>query len=249
MDAMPVTLLPSRMAVLEAVGHHPYGRFVAGVSVDLTGIAVHDASGVGVFWRCVGPFGPYGHAFGDAAMSALDEAGRRGLLAGLDRLNLPADMPLPAGWAQREAWEYRWLPSRLIFTAEPAVCPVEAADEIDRLLDEAYPDTELRPGHPLVARWYGLRVDGELVACAADRSGAGIEPDAVPTGVIGAVAVHPTHRGRGLGAAVTAGVATRLLASYDQVGLGVTEGNDTATRVYERLGFTGVYRLRSVRPA
>jgi len=236
--------LTDRRSVLEAVGHHPYGRFVAGVSVGLHGIAVDD----GVFWRCVGPFGPYGHAFGRAAAAALEQAARRGLLAGLDRLNLPAELPLPAGWVQREAWDYRWLPAGLTVTDEQPVRAVQAPDEIDRLLDEAYPDTELRPGHPLVAGWYGVWVDGYLVACAADRSGFPTEPDAAPTGVIGAVAVHPAHRGRGLGAAVTAGVATALLARYDQVGLGVTEGNDTATRVYERLGFTGVYRLRSVRP-
>jgi hypothetical protein len=48
---------------------------------------------------------------------------------------------------------------------------------------------------------------------------------------------------------VTAEVAAALQARFAQVGLGVTEGNETATRLYARLGFTGVHRVRSVRPA
>jgi ribosomal protein S18 acetylase RimI-like enzyme len=256
MDAVRVTALPDRRSVLEAVGQHPYGRFVAGNSSGLHGVAV----GEGVFWRCVGPFGPAGYVFGEpaAATGALVTAREQRLLDGLGRLNLAAGVPVPAGWVEREAWDYRWLTGGLTCAArdradgeavDVSAVPQPAPDEIDRLLDAAYPDSELRPGHPMVQRWYGVRVDGQLVACAADRSSAADELDAVPTGVIGAVAVHPAHRGRGLGAAVTAEVAAALQARFAQVGLGVTEGNETATRLYEGLGFTGVHRVRSVRPA
>jgi predicted GNAT family acetyltransferase len=100
----------------------------------------------------------------------------------------------------------------------------------------------------VVAQWFGLYVDRCLVACAADRTFASPEPDAVPTGVIGAVAVHPDHRGRGFGAAVTAGLAAVLLSRYDQIGLGVTAGNTNAAGLYHRIGFTGRHGINSVRP-
>jgi len=239
------TDLAGRGPVLDAVGHHPYARFVAGVGRDLRGVAVAGAA----FWRCVGPFGPYGHLLGEprAVPAAFAAAGDTGLFDGLIQVNLPAHEPVPAGWARREGWEYRWLTRRLVAPEGPAVRPVTDDDEICALLDVAYPDTELRPGHPLVRAWYGLHLDGQLVACAADRSGVAPERGAVPTGVIGAVAVHPAYRGRGLGAVVTAAVASALHERYELVGLGVTDGNDPATRIYEELGFTGRHAVVSAR--
>ena len=234
-----------RAEILAAVGHHPYARFVAGASRDLVGLRVDG----GVFWRCVGPFGPYGHVLGDAP-SALSAARAAGLLHDLDRLNVPRAAGMPAGWVLREAWDYRWLMGELARPATPAkVTAVAGDDAVSSLLDVAYPHSELRPGHPLVQRWYGIELDGLLVACAADRTVPTPEPGAVPTGAIGGVAVHPDYRSRGLGAVVTAAVASLLRQRHELVGLGVTEGNEAASRVYERLGFTGVHRVRSVRPS
>ncbi len=244
---LSVRSLRDRAAVLDAVGHHPYGRFVAGSGRGLRGLAVGDA---GVFWRCVGPFGPVGAIYGEPCLVALllARAADSGLLDGLGWVNIPRG-EIPPGWAPRESWDYRWLPSAAALVGpDMAVRPVPEGEDIDVLLDSAYPDSELRRGSPLVTQWYGMWVDGRLVACAADRSCPSPEPDAVPTGVIGGVAVHPEFRGRGLGAAVTAGVASVLLTHYDQVGLGVTQGNEPADRIYERIGFTGRYRLLSLRP-
>ena len=107
------------------------------------------------------------------------------------------------------------------------------------LLDAGHPDATLRPGHALVREWWGIWAAGELVACAADRSAGDI-------GVIGAVTVHPAHRGRGYGGAVSAGLTRRLLARFGLCALGVMQGNDPATRLYQRLGYRDVYRLTSV---
>jgi ribosomal protein S18 acetylase RimI-like enzyme len=244
--------LTGRTDVLDAVRQHPYGRFVAGTSRGLRGLSTPD--GQGVVWCCVGPFGPSAYALGDPSTveALLPHAQAAGLLDGIGRFNLPGGVQVPPGFALREAWDYRWLPSRAALVAPPPVdLPVRSvADEeaINTLLDAAYPDTELRPGSPLVSAWYGIHDGHRLVACAADRSAPSIEPDAVPTGVIGGVAVHPDFRGRGLAAAVTAAVATLLFERYEQVGLGVTEGNERATAVYERLGFTGVHHVLGVRP-
>jgi len=239
----------SRADVLDAVGHHPYGRFVAGMAQDLHGLASVGAEGSAVVWRCVGPFGPYGHGFGDAA--ALDplfaHASETGLLDGVRWVNLPRRGQLPSGWQRREEWDYRWLTRPL--PASPPVVRLADADALQALLDVSYPGGELGPDSPIVNDWYGLFADQALVACAADRSVASTERDAAPTGAIGGVAVHPSYRGRGLGGAVTVGVAAVLAQRYEQVGLGVVATNETAARLYERVGFSGRHPITSISPA
>lgn len=244
--AVAARALRGRGEVLEAANYHPYARFVAGTSREVSGVAVASA----VLWRGIGPFGPIAHVMGGASAVAPALAWARdgGLLADVGRVNLPRG-PVPAGFVLREAWDYLWLPSpSALVTAGATVQPVTDEEELNALLDAAYPGTELRPGDPIVSQWYGLYAEGRLVACAADRTFASPEPDAVPTSVIGAVAVHPDHRGRGLGAAVTAAVAQVLLARYEQVGLGVAQGNEVAAGLYQRIGFTGRHPLASVRP-
>jgi len=55
---------------------------------------------------------------------------------------------------------------------------------------------------------------------------------------VGNIFTHPDHRGRGYGTATTSGVVTALLQdSIRDVILNVSQGNTTATRIYERLGF------------
>jgi GNAT superfamily N-acetyltransferase len=241
-------VLRGRADVLDAVGRHPYGRFVAGMAQNLHGLAVSQPA-TAVVWHCVGPFGPYAHGFGDA--TALDplfaHASAVGLLDGVRWVNLPRRVQLPPGWTRREDWDYRWLMGPL--APSPPVQRLTDGESLRALLDVAYPGGELGPDSPIVRDWYGIHVDGVLVACAADRSAASTEPDAVPTGTIGGVAVHPSHRGRGLGAAVTLGVAAVLAERYDQVGLGVMATNDTAARLYERVGFSGRHPITSITPA
>jgi predicted GNAT family acetyltransferase len=67
--------------------------------------------------------------------------------------------------------------------------------------------------------------------------------------VIGAVAVHPEHRRRGLAAAVTAALTRRLAAVHSLVALGQAAENEAATRLYPQLGYSGVQRITSVRNA
>jgi ribosomal protein S18 acetylase RimI-like enzyme len=87
-----------------------------------------------------------------------------------------------------------------------------------------------------------------LVACGADRSTRSAAPEATPVGVLAGIAVHPDHRGRGWGAAISGALTTRLREKYDLVTLGVAAGNDVASRLYERLGYTGVSQVSSVVP-
>lgn len=60
---------------------------------------------------------------------------------------------------------------------------------------------------------------------------------------VGCVLVHPDHRGRGFGAAVTAAVCQSLLElGIGTIGLNVRAGNTAARVIYERLGFADVHR-------
>jgi predicted GNAT family acetyltransferase len=127
------------------------------------------------------------------------------------------------------------------------VVPVDDDAAIEALLDVAFPDAGVRPGSPHVLGWYGIWVDGSLVACAADRSTRA--PGIGPVGLIGGVAVHPGHRRAGLGAAVTGELTRRLQRTHDMVALGVDANNATAIRVYQRLGYAGRHGLTSVRPS
>ena len=59
----------------------------------------------------------------------------------------------------------------------------------------------------------------------------------------------PACRGRGLGAALTAGMSRALAARHDVLALGVYPANVGAIRLYRRLGYTDAFPLTSVRCA
>ncbi|WP_231925469.1 GNAT family N-acetyltransferase [Micromonospora purpureochromogenes] len=84
-----------------------------------------------------------------------------------------------------------------------------------------------------------MRDGDRLVACGADRSRGDV-------GFLAGLTVAPDRRGRGLGAALTAGMARALAARYDHVALGVYTDNVGAIRLYRRLGFTGTLARSSV---
>jgi ribosomal protein S18 acetylase RimI-like enzyme len=247
--------LTDRAAILQAVGHHPYAQFVAGMSTGMRGLALDfDGAEPAVLWWGDSPLGRLGHGIGDppALDAAIAHARDEGMLEGVIRINLPRRADIPVGWVRNEDWDYCWLPTPDTTVArqpnQDAVRPEADANAVGALLDVAFPDSMLRPGHPMVNAWYGARSARALVACAADRSVRSPDPDAIQTGVLGAIAVHPDHRGQGWGAAVTAELANVLARRYSQVGLGVTADNDTAQRLYARLGFTGRHEITSIRP-
>ena len=84
----------------------------------------------------------------------------------------------------------------------------------------------------------GVRVGGRLVSAAGTHV---ISADHAAA-AIGAVYTHPDHRGQGFGAAVTAGVVHRIGDRVETIGLNVSETNAAARTVYERLGFSPVWR-------
>ncbi len=79
----------------------------------------------------------------------------------------------------------------------------------------------------------GVRREGRLVAMA----GTHVMSERLGVAAVGAVYVHPAHRGRGFARAVTAGVLRRVGDRVDTIGLNVSESNAPARAIYESLGF------------
>jgi ribosomal protein S18 acetylase RimI-like enzyme len=229
--------------VLDAAGDHAFARFVVDMAppASVRGLRGNGA----VLWRGDTAHGPLGHGMGEpaAVLGLLDAAVHTGLVDGLRWVNLPRLAPhaLPVGWVHNGDWDFRWTTARpAVQPGQDRVVPLSDLDAaaVNGLLDAASLKT-LRPGHALVRRFYGVWQGDELVACAADRSSPGV-------GVISSVAVHPGHRRSGLGAAISAALTEALVRRYGLVTLGVTAGNDAATRIYERLGYRDVVPITSV---
>jgi ribosomal protein S18 acetylase RimI-like enzyme len=81
--------------------------------------------------------------------------------------------------------------------------------------------------------YYGLRVNGQLVAAA----GTHVISRTARLAVVGNVLTHVDFRGRGFATAVTGAVTAELLRSCDQVVLNVRADNPPALNAYRRLGY------------
>lgn len=116
--------------------------------------------------------------------------------------------------------------------AHPLIEALTAADapSMVGLTDVAFPGL-FRPRTHVLGNYFGIRVDGELIAMAGERFSLNGYRE------ISAVCTHPQHIGRGLAARlirrVLADQAERGLASL----LHVAEKNARAIALYERLGF------------
>lgn len=82
--------------------------------------------------------------------------------------------------------------------------------------------------------YYGLRVNGQLVAAA----GTHVISRTARLAVVGNVLTHVDFRGRGFATAVTGAVTAELLRTCDQVVLNVRADNPPALAAYRRLGYT-----------
>ena len=81
--------------------------------------------------------------------------------------------------------------------------------------------------------YYGMRVNGQLVAAAGTHV---VSPSA-RLAVVGNVLTHLDYRGRGFATAVTGAVTAELLRFCDQIVLNVRADNPPAINAYRRLGY------------
>ena len=170
-------------------------------------------------------------------------------LQGLCRILRPAELTVPYELAGRphlatvgDGWT--WLSA----TRRPADVPGTAGVEydpdpaaVDALLDSANPDAFVRPGHPWALGWAGVPgPGGRLLACGAwSRHAPGVPH-------LAAITVDEAARGRGLGAALTVAVTRMLLRRHHAVTLAAWGDNQTALRLYRRIGFGAEHRMRTV---
>lgn len=128
--------------------------------------------------------------------------------------------------------------------AETRLVPLDRShlQDIAGLLAEANPGTDARPFEHPGQDWVGARDDhGRLVACGVrERSLAG-HP------ILAGITVADTHRGRGLGLAVTAHLTRRAVAEDGVCTLGMYSHNDVARRLYVGLGYGQVHEWSSRR--
>lgn len=83
--------------------------------------------------------------------------------------------------------------------------------------------------------FYGVFADDRLVSAA----GTHLVSPSYGVAAVGNVFTHPGYRGRGFGTATTSAVLEELVRrNIDDIVLNVSQSNDAAIRIYERLGFT-----------
>lgn len=149
----------------------------------------------------------------------------------------------PSGWTEllrEDATQYVAGPRAQLPPVQDEVVELGPDDvpEMVRLAEQTQPGP-FGPQSHLTGRHAGVRRDGRLVAMAGER----MRVDG--WGEISTVCVHPSVRGRGLGAAVTLAAARQIEARGDRAMLHVRAGNDGAHRLYRRIGFE-VRRLVTV---
>ncbi len=154
----------------------------------------------------------------------------------LERLTVPRGAADVVPWVEVHGWN--WMSTDVAPPLQAREGDVRLSTDdalIGRFLDEANPDASTRPGDPEIREWAVVPDpddSGRLLASAAVvqwRSGAR---------VLVSVATRPDARGQGLAAAVSAFLARRVIESGNgPLALGHYAENDTAKRVYERLGF------------
>ena len=236
-----MTPLGSAAEVLVATGHDPFARS------SLRRQMVRGwTSGGATAWLGVDPDDrtPYLSTLGAPAAVAALVTELLPELPARQRVTVPRGTPahLPA-WVGVDGtdWDFRWLDAPPpVQPGEERVGPVEDEQAVKALLAASSPTASAHPGDTAIRRWVGVHEGEELIACAADTSGA------TGVGHLSSIAVLPTARGRGLGRAVTAALTRQLFRDgNDLVTLGMYADNGTGRALYDVLGYVDDHRFTS----
>jgi ribosomal protein S18 acetylase RimI-like enzyme len=110
---------------------------------------------------------------------------------------------------------------------------------VNRLYSTEGGPTSYTTAHLEEGVYYGVRVDGRLVAVA----GTHVVSEAEGVAVVGNVFTHPRYRGQGHSRIATSATTRELLQRCPLVVLTVETVNEPALRVYRRLGYESVCSL------
>lgn len=168
---------------------------------------------------------------GGSTWEEIAEAIDVGDFCGLSR---PEVLDVPEGW--EEHFRGRCLQMVAGDIPRPKGLPVDrlgSADAEDMLaLAQLTEPGPFQPRTHELGRYIGIRRNGRLIAMAGERF-------RVPGFVeVSAVCTHPDARGEGLAAELTLNVAWSIREAGDEAFLHVLEDNESAIRLYQKLGFS-----------
>jgi ribosomal protein S18 acetylase RimI-like enzyme len=154
---------------------------------------------------------------------------------------------VPGGWVRH----FHGLGHQMVLRRPEQLTPVDSSVSVETMtaadvaqmlaLVEVTQPGPFRPRTIEMGSYFGVYDgDRQLIALAGERLRAGGHTE------ISAVATHPTARRRGLASLLTSHVARHIAARGDTPLLHVASTNETAKRVYDRLGFESRKQLEWV---
>jgi GNAT superfamily N-acetyltransferase len=121
-------------------------------------------------------------------------------------------------------------------TSEVILLSESDAPDLLALYEASYPGNWFDPRMLETGHYAGIRRHGELVSAA----GVHVYSRRYRVAALGNITTRPDLRGKGLGAAVTAGLCKELARSVEHIGLNVKSDNASAIACYAKLGFERV---------
>ncbi|MET0741638.1 MAG: GNAT family N-acetyltransferase [Candidatus Nanopelagicales bacterium] len=250
MQVSTVTALTGKLELLAASGDDPYVRYDVRDEVPVRGWSRAGA----VAWvapdawhrdraalNAVGPVPEaaelVGHMITSGAVEPLPCRLPRGAMP------LLPDSVRPPKWVDWDWWWSQTPPPTQANEIAVSWLDDDDHDDITALLELSSPTASASVADEHTLRWCGVRDDsGALIACCADVRYLPNVPH------LASIATRPDQRGRGLGAAVTAWISRRCFdEGLGVVTFGMYAHNETARRMYRRLGFTDLHHWSSAR--
>ena len=137
------------------------------------------------------------------------------------------------GWMTLQSAEtYQMVCNKPIDYAEVDYVELTKKDvpEMMKLVEVTKPGP-FSPGTIEMGHYVGIRKNGELIAMGGER----MKPKGYVE--ISGICTHPEHRGKGYGTAITGILTNTILEQGDTPFLHVFKQNETAIRLYEKLGY------------
>ncbi len=139
---------------------------------------------------------------------------------------------------------------RMILEDDPAIADDPEAVSLGLEHEEAIRDLERSSPDPafflpsMVDQnpFVGL-FEGEMLVAMA---GTHVVSKRYGVAAVGGVQTRPSHRGRGLGRRVTSCICSRLIGTYETIGLNVMADNVAAISIYEGLGFRRAFEYEEI---
>ena len=238
--------------LLTAVGGDPFVRYE--IPADLPAPAFISGSSA-VMVRTTHSGRPGLAAIGDAGTLAALFADLSGgaALAGVRTVTLPRNgFDVIARQLrltdQGGEWDWLWTDTRPpVSAAQNLLIELDDrgdAEELTALNARGNPTAESEPGTGRTELWLGVRGPGGAIVAAG-----ALHRTAAGAGHLTGIVVDPAHRGQGLGAAVTAGLTRAAIERPGPVRgvstLGMYSDNDSARRLYRRLGYRTAHAFSS----